>query len=557
LRKYLVFIYVFFAFFCFSEDNLSDFNKIIYIDKKDESLIKSNSYDWNDLDILYYYSQVSETSIKVEDYKSWYYKISNTIESLLIKDFGRTDILNLDLKIQKKVAENILIYLHNLIFNKYSADSDTIDLLINNGEFNCVSSSILYALFLRKYGFDVYGMEVPDHVFIEIDFHDEKIDVETTNKFGFDPGKKKEVLDEFGKLTGLTYVPAKDYKNRNKIDLKKLIFLVYHNSANLYFDKKDYLKSVNLGYLVYLGRNDKKGNEDFYAHFYNYIVVLKHSKKYLEAVLLIDDFFEYFGVSNNFSDLRFDLLQDFIFEWNDYKSLKNIKNYLLTENSKFGNLKNSQRFIEIYFNFYIKIVEYFNSIKDFERSYSEIKEFNKQYKNSEMEKLFSNTLIENMVFLENKSVVNKLMELTTVFPEYKSIIEDKERIFLINEANKIFNSGDYFSALNEAKKLKTIYTDDSDVLLLIKNCYVGFTIQMYNLKDFEKAISFSEESLKIFPDEKIFLNNYKVFYQDYIGDLILNKDYYKARIMINKSLELFKNESIFIQYDKNLKQKNY
>jgi hypothetical protein len=556
-------LFIFFIQTLYSQEKqLSpDFKKIITIDKNNDGLIKSDPEKYSFNDLIYFFCIVSEKLDLFENYKIWFSDLNKKLDQSILKEFGRNDIENTDLKIQKKAAENILFFLHSSVFKYYNPDSSTIDLIIDKGEFNCVSSSILYAIFLKKYGFESFGIETSDHVFIEIEFQDEKIDVETTNKFGYDPGRKKEVLDDLGKLTGFSYVPAKDYKNRNKIDLKKLLFLVYHNSANLFFLKGNYIKASNLGYIISQGRNDNKGKEDFNAYLNNYLVILNNSKKYQQGIDLINSFLVYFGMMENLINLRFDLIGNFISDWIEYKNYEDIKNYLLNENEKYDNLKNNKRFLEIYFFFNYKTISFYSKNNNFDKAYLLIKEFNKLYKNSEMEKIFTNTLIDEAENYKKtrdiKLAMNRFLELKSIFPEYIDVINKNQKIILLNQVNELLNKGDYEKSLQFSKEIEVKYPNDNDVMLMIKNCYVKYSIYLFDKKDYDNAINVSETALSNYPDDKILKNNNKVFYQNFILELIQKKDFTKARKELNLAIIKYSDDINIIKLDKYLKENNY
>ena len=58
--------------------------------------------------------------------------------------------------------------------------------LMRTGEFNCVSSALLYLVCARWFSLDVQGVELPGHVFVQLRTAEGRvIDVETTNKLGF------------------------------------------------------------------------------------------------------------------------------------------------------------------------------------------------------------------------------------------------------------------------------------------------------------------------------------------------------------------------------------
>lgn len=99
-------------------------------------------------------------------------------------------------------------------------------------------------LLLSHFGIKATPVQTTEHVFIVVHFPDgSNVDVETTNAYGYDPGKKKEVLDELGKITGFSYVKQKNYKNRINISLKSLLLLPVHNRS-AYYTKLKIIKKL-------------------------------------------------------------------------------------------------------------------------------------------------------------------------------------------------------------------------------------------------------------------------------------------------------------------------
>ena len=308
----LFFIMTFFIIFSLNPENnnlnLSDeFKRIITVDELNKKLINFNLSEINYKEYFYYFCLVSEELNRYNEFNSWFERNEVLINKDLYNIYKQTDVKNFNYEKQKKFAEDLLIILHDRVFKRYNFNSNKISQLIDKGLLNCVSSSIIYALFLKKYGLKSAGVETQDHVFIKVIFNNESIDVETTNKYGFNPGQKKNVLDDFGRVTGFNYVPPKDYRNRNDIDLKKILFIVYHNLSDEYYKKGEYIKSVNLGYIIFQGRNDNKGKNDFYIFFNNYIAYLSNSKNYITAIESINSYIQFFEWDNNLINIRFDL----------------------------------------------------------------------------------------------------------------------------------------------------------------------------------------------------------------------------------------------------------
>jgi hypothetical protein len=91
-------------------------------------------------------------------------------------------------------------------------------------------------------GINTSAVVTRHHAFVIVHIDDQNIDVETTNRYGFDPGSRREFHDNFGTLTGFTYVPAHNYRDRRTISKIELISLIFinriadHERQNRYAD---------------------------------------------------------------------------------------------------------------------------------------------------------------------------------------------------------------------------------------------------------------------------------------------------------------------------------
>jgi len=129
----------------------------------------------------------------------------------------------------KDRAEYILKFMHKNIIKSYSLYQTRIDTMLSTGRYNCVSSAVLYMILCQSLGINTKGVITKDHAFITIPMGETDIDVETTNAYGFDPGNRKEFHDQFGRLTGFSYVPAKNYRDRQTISQIELVSLILNN----------------------------------------------------------------------------------------------------------------------------------------------------------------------------------------------------------------------------------------------------------------------------------------------------------------------------------------
>ena len=148
-------------------------------------------------------------------------RINQAVETMLnLGDFP---------SVRKERAEYILTYLHRNILQSYSMYQTGIDAIFINGRYNCVSSAVLYAIFCKAAGIDTTAVITRDHSFITVHIDGENIDVETTNRYGFDPGNRREFQDQFGRVTGFSYVPPQNYRERQNINLIELVSLILNN----------------------------------------------------------------------------------------------------------------------------------------------------------------------------------------------------------------------------------------------------------------------------------------------------------------------------------------
>ena len=129
-------------------------------------------------------------------------------------------------------AEFILEYLYRNILRTYSLTQTRVDTIFTNGRYNCVSSAVLYMIFCEYSGINSSGVITRDHALLTVHISGEDIDVETTNRHGFDPGNRREFHDQFGRLTGFTYVPARNYRDRQTINKMELISIIFNNRIN-------------------------------------------------------------------------------------------------------------------------------------------------------------------------------------------------------------------------------------------------------------------------------------------------------------------------------------
>lgn len=145
----------------------------------------------------------------------------------------------------EQAAEYALSFLYEKLFTSYSINQTKVNVAINSGIYNCVSSTIIYMYFIKSLGITVSAVETPNHSFCTVSFDDKQIDVETTNPYGFNPGVKKDISTNINQKK-YAVVPAKDYNGRKVIDDKRIIALIYNNRIAALQKQKNDIATIPL-----------------------------------------------------------------------------------------------------------------------------------------------------------------------------------------------------------------------------------------------------------------------------------------------------------------------
>ena len=148
----------------------------------------------------------------------------------------------------------ILKLLYRDYLAAYSLNQTKIDVAMDKGFYNCVSSAVLYMAAAKAAELDVRGQRTTQHAFCSIYVESadgkpgqlKKIDVETTNPYGFNPGSKEEIEHE-SQIRKYYVVPKKYYSNRIEVSDGVFTGLIAGNLCSEYIKSENYKKAVPLG----------------------------------------------------------------------------------------------------------------------------------------------------------------------------------------------------------------------------------------------------------------------------------------------------------------------
>lgn len=201
----------------------------------------------------------------------------------------------------------ILKLMYDNVLIKYAENQTKITTMFTNGTYNCVSSSILYLALAKAAKLNVVAQKAPLHAFCSIYINNKKIDVETTNPYGFDPGKKV-VIKSTKNQTQYAVIPQKKYNNRQEITDKNLIGLIASNLCGLYIKQNNYQKAIPLAIsrLNFLQTENplvlNQIRNDLDILISNYTILLEKNNDYNSSLDFFFNFINKFGTTTQIAD---------------------------------------------------------------------------------------------------------------------------------------------------------------------------------------------------------------------------------------------------------------
>lgn len=176
-------------------------------------------------------------------------------------------------KSDRAFLRSIFYKVHQNSLIKYDRQA-TMDETLLTGNFGCLSGTALYALILDHFNYQYEIIELPNHVFIQLQVDGQNMLIESTNPEAgliklnkelvaameqkvFDP-RNIEVLTAVGDGSEDEWDM---FEGRNRITLRELAGLQYFNEAVRLYIQKDYTKSMDMideAYVRYPSKRNEK-----------------------------------------------------------------------------------------------------------------------------------------------------------------------------------------------------------------------------------------------------------------------------------------------------------
>lgn len=342
-------------------------------------------------------------------------------------------------------AELIMKVMYDNVLSNYSRRQTKLSVMFKTGNYNCVSSSLLFLALAKDCGLDARIQETSVHAFITVYTKDgQKFDVETTNPAGVNPGEKKMISQNSSGSKKYTIVPKTYYSNRVEISDRKAVTLPAKNICAELSDKNEFEKGIPLAASVYEFVTKEKAavRKDYDAICANFAAYANQNRQYEAALKLLRAVMDYYGKSDllvrNYNDIAYNAVAESC-NINDFKNARNLLvsyNYYLTE-------KTTQEISDMIFESEMleEIQDLMHQNKFLEAAKLADEALLRQSQNQQFKKAKSNSLYNHGVIVHNQVVPllnNK---------EYKEALQILENALKDNPSNQMIN--------DDIKKIKS------------------------------------------------------------------------------------------------------
>jgi hypothetical protein len=175
-------------------------------------------------------------------------------------------------------SETILAVMYEKAISTYSEFQTRVDVALDRGEYNCVSSALIFYYLAKTQGLAVGGVETPNHAFCTVAIGGKNVDVETTNPYGFDPGTQKDLVPKNGTAsenrTAYVIVPQTKYYNRKPADERRMLSLAYGNRISRLESAGKFFDAVPLAVDSWKLQGARANDRDLAERFMNYATSL-------------------------------------------------------------------------------------------------------------------------------------------------------------------------------------------------------------------------------------------------------------------------------------------
>lgn len=407
------------------------------------------------------------------------------------------------IKDNAKRSSGIFDYMHSKLLKQYQRSATTLDVALKQGQYNCLSSTLLYNILMEENQIPARTMVLPSHTYTLLSLGTNTIAVENTTPLGFDVANNQAAQDNLKKLTGYSYQDA--IREGEIVDKRGLLAYTYANRA--YFAdqaRQDYLAFQNAlkAYALYpQGKNIYTNVKSGFISYSYYLINTRQD--YTQAMAILEEALEHFPVKKDF-----------------------IQNYSVA--------------LDRYLNFLIEKGEYNKAFEVFSRA---------QTLTGETLPVIQENLFTRLIY----RLINQSRDFSTAY-EYSRLAYQKMpfsatvRGLLVDGLNQYYK---HLAAQWEKYPLGedlflqwyALLKNDKDFKTILESYYSKLALQNYDKGRLEKGIELIEAGLKHLPASDVLRNNGAYITGNTAVKYLNQRDFQNGIIYVKKALRYLPNDN--------------
>jgi hypothetical protein len=147
-------------------------------------------------------------------------------------------------------ARKLHLALHREVLLRYESTADGLDRVLDHGEYNCLSSSLLYGLVARAFGLQAQLVQMPRHVYVRLLIDGRRVEVESTSRKGFDlhpqwiPATDPFADPDYGLNASFGKYRGVEGGEAEGVDLERAVGFLWHNAGRRALERGEALRAA-------------------------------------------------------------------------------------------------------------------------------------------------------------------------------------------------------------------------------------------------------------------------------------------------------------------------
>ncbi len=468
-----------------------------------------------------------------------YISIIDNFEKKLTEVSGKIDKLNF--------AKLIFNEMHINFLKNYGLYNDHLDVLLKRGNFNCLSSTILYSIFLEDFNYEFKAIALPTHIFTLLIIEGNEIDVENTTPNGFDIRTNLEAQKVFKKLTGFDY--TRETNKIEIIDKRGLLASLYANLSASDMRNKNFYSGFQNAIKAYsIAPNLRLVASNTIAAYQSYITYLKEEKNFTKALDVAYEALNFLPEKSLFTNMFWNVLDSYLSFCIKFSN-ENVAINVLREETKRINIP-----LQIKENLYINIYNKEASQKiDFDKLYSIFKDGFKEMKDSQK---FRELVVNAFYLLTEKSGIDDEKQVLSWYKLMQNNNDMKKLLinFYIRNAHVFYKKKEIEKAIKVINRgKKHIVSSELDNILV--DFYILKAIDEIEKGNYEAGKDLFIIAKRMRPGNAQILKNLRLVYRLRVYDMIKKENFETAEKYLNEGLKEFPDDEKLLEYKKYIEGK--